>query len=84
MIWDVNKLVRSYTNLTFSRKQKRRKTKGLVGGGGGNTTSCGGTSRVMVRRSTFVYVSMQGNTKKRPTRGIFPTLNIYILKVVAN
>ena len=32
------------------------------------STSCGGTSSVMVRRSTFWYDSIQGNTKNSPAK----------------
>ena len=33
-------------------------------------TSCGGTPKVMVRRSTFWYDSMHGKTKKIPSNKI--------------
>ena len=40
-------------------------------------TSCGGTSKVTVRKSTFEYVSMHGSTKK------IPAMNIYFVKGIS-
>ena len=59
-----NYLARGYQGLNVKQEKKKQKQKHIHNG----LTSCGGTSKVIVLKSIFVMLSMQGNIKNRPVK----------------